>query len=143
MIEYSLFYPPKKEKEKEKNERGRVTLWGVFCPHKKKKKKKERKKMGGFDFKGFSSFFFNFSIKFFWRIFCFQKIIKFRWLNLHWEKQNSQFFCPKNKSLMGSIFLLLFFFLVFSLVWFGKKCQPREVTGVEWDWCFFFRNFCL
>jgi hypothetical protein len=45
-------------------------------------------------------------------------------------KKNSNFFfgskepkiCPKNKSLMmGCIFLLLFLFLVFSLVWFGLE----------------------
>lgn len=69
---------------------------------------KKRKKMGGFYFKGFSSFFFNFLNLKIWRIFCFQKIIKLKWLNLHQKKKipiflglKSQKIVQKKKSLMG------------------------------------------
>jgi hypothetical protein len=31
------------------------------------------------------------------------------------------------------IFIVIFIFsFFFGLVWFGKKCEPREVTGVGW-----------
>jgi hypothetical protein len=64
--------------------------------------KKREKKIGGFNFKGFNSFPFQFfELKNLVNFFCFQKIIKFRWLNLHQEKKIPIFLGlkePKNLS---------------------------------------------